>query len=254
MALYVYKKKVPHPHKALINKVSYLAIILGSAALFFSFYPILSYTIYSHFFLTQGIPHPVPGDSGVSSIEKAAGNVANDAIFSTNLVDFTKAASWFPTMEVQAAERKEFSVQEYTLSIPKLKIDTARVLVGGEDLLSGLVQFQPKVLPCEYGKVTILGHSTNPALAHFDGPRRYSSIFTYLPTLSPGDKISVKVGDYGCEYEVFEKFEISPDEVSVLAQQYDQPYLSLITCTPPGTTLRRLVVNARLVDLSTVKQ
>lgn len=254
MALYVYKKKVPRPHRRVVNKISYAAILVGSAALFFSFYPILSYSIYSKFFLQQGVPHPVPGDTQIASIEKASRNIANDTIFSTNLVDFTKAAAWFPTLEVQAAERTEFSVSEYTLSIPKIKIDSARVQVGGDDLLSGLVQYQPKVLPCEYGKVTILGHSTHPALAHFDGPRRYSSIFTYLPTLSPGDRISVTVGDYGCEYEVFEKFEISADEVSVLAQQYDQPYLSLITCTPPGTYLRRLVVNARLVDLSTTKK
>ncbi len=254
MPLYVYKKKVTHPHSKIINKISYIAIIIGSAALFFSFYPIISYSIYSKFFLTQGIPHPVPKNTDVATLEKASGNIASDTIFSTNLVDFTKAAAWFPAIEVQAAERKEFSVTEYSLSIPKIKVNNARVLVGGEDLLAGLIHYQPKVLPCEYGKVTILGHSTHPALAHFDGPKKYSSIFTYLPTLSPGDRISIKVGEYGCEYEVFEKFEVSPDEVSVLAQQYDQPYLSLITCTPPGTYLRRLVVNARLVDLSTVKQ
>ncbi|MFS8158912.1 MAG: sortase domain-bontaining protein, partial [Candidatus Roizmanbacteria bacterium] len=61
-------------------------------------------------------------------------------------------------------------------------------------------------------------------------------------------------GDVSCEYEVFEKFEVTPDQVSVLAQQYDKPYLTLITCTPPGTVLRRLIVNARLKSLPTNNQ
>jgi len=41
--------------------------------------------------------------------------------------------------------------------------------------------------------------------------------------------------------------ETLPEDVSILEQYYDGEYLSLITCVPPGTYLRRLVVRAKLV-------
>ena len=48
-------------------------------------------------------------------------------------------------------------------------------------------------------------------------------------------------------YQVEKMVEVSPEDVSVLEQQYDRERLSLITCVPPGTYLRRLVVRAGLI-------
>jgi len=40
--------------------------------------------------------------------------------------------------------------------------------------------------------------------------------------------------------------EVSPRDLSILAQRYDDSYLTLITCVPPGTYFKRLIVRARL--------
>jgi len=50
-------------------------------------------------------------------------------------------------------------------------------------------------------------------------------------------------------YQVIGLREVLPDDVSVLQQHYDSEYLSLITCVPPGTYLRRLVIKAKLTRI-----
>jgi sortase A len=43
-------------------------------------------------------------------------------------------------------------------------------------------------------------------------------------------------------------YEVLPTDLSVLEQKFDGRYLTMVTCTPPGTYLRRLVIKARIVD------
>ena len=255
MGLYSYHKKVSSPQRKMMSYFSYGSIVIGAVFLFWSVYPIISYQIYAQIFL-QDQSTDTGGQAGQTGrSDTSRSTFGNDSIFTTNLVDYTKAASWFPTFEdeVQPVQRT-FPITHYTLSIPKLGIEDAKVLLGGEDLSSALIHYLPRVMPCEYGKVAIFGHSTHPALAKLKGSNYYKSIFTYLPTISEGDIIILKTGTVTCEYQVFEKYEVMPDQVSVLAQQYDSPYLTLVTCTPPGTYLRRLIVNARLLNLPTDNQ
>ena len=101
-------------------------------------------------------------------------------------------------------------------------------------------------MPGEFGNVAIFGHSTLPQLY---SETDYKTIFTYLPSLEKGDKILIQVGDLQYVYEVFDMFVVSPDKISVLDQKYDASYVTLITCVPPGTWWKRLVVRAKLVQL-----
>lgn len=48
-------------------------------------------------------------------------------------------------------------------------------------------------------------------------------------------------------YKITEMYETAPDDLSPLAQTYNGRYLTLITCTPPGTYLRRLIIKASLI-------
>ena len=104
----------------------------------------------------------------------------------------------------------------------------------------------PRTLPGEYGNVAIFGHSTLPQLYN---SKDYKTIFTYLSSLEKGDKIYITVGDLEYEYEVGEMFVVMPDKISVLDQKYDASYVTLITCVPPGTWWKRLVVRAKLTQL-----
>ena len=75
----------------------------------------------------------------------------------------------------------------------------------------------------------------------------FATIFSTLPTLRQKDEIYVDYNNVKYKYSIEQMIEVSPDDVSILAQRYDDSYLTLITCTPPGTYLKRLIVRARLV-------
>ena len=50
-------------------------------------------------------------------------------------------------------------------------------------------------------------------------------------------------------YEVEDYFEVKPEEIDILEQHFDRQTLSLVTCVPPGTYLRRGILRARLVKI-----
>lgn len=246
MPLHVYVKEYHSTKKRMVNYASYVTLTVGSLLLFWSLYPILSFEIYSRLFIQQNLVAPVPKTESVSSLEQANTVLGSFSVFSNNLRDFTKATVWFPTVSQNQQIVKKPEVKEYNLSIPKLNIRLAKVVVDGEDLTKSLIQFMPQSLPGEYGNVVIFGHSTLPQLYN---AKDYKTIFTYLPSLEKGDKITVTVNDLEYEYEVFDMFVINPDQVSVLEQKQDASYLTLITCVPPGTYWKRLVIKAKLIQL-----
>ena len=159
-----------------------------------------------------------------------------------DLADYTKASNWFPGEKVTFA-RKENENLSYLFSIPKLGVKNAKVLVGMEDLKKSLIQYPGTVMPGKYGNTVIFGHSVLP---QFFNPKNYTSIFSTLPTLKTGDSILVEYNGIEYKYLVEQMIEVVPDDISILAQRYDDSYLTLITCVPPGTYLRRLIVRARL--------
>jgi len=167
---------------------------------------------------------------------------------SSNLRDFTQVSRWFPDKPQQNLDTNKIKINKYLLSIPKLNINQAIVTVGGDDLTKSLVHYLPTSLPGEYGNVVIFGHST---LSQLYNVKDYKTIFTFLPSLDPQnhDLIELKVGDLNYQYEVIEMFVVDPEEISVLDQKYDASYLTLITCVPPGTYFKRLVVRAKLIKL-----
>lgn len=244
MSLRVYLKQNNSFKRRIVNHFSYISLIVGMLLLFWSFYPVVSFELYSRFFIPQEVTSPVPPD-GVSSLKQATSVLGSYDVFSNNLRDFTQAHLWFPAQETQGAANN-FNVKDYYVSIPKINITKAHVVVGGEDLAKSLVHYLPRTMPGEYGNVSIFGHSTLPQLY---SATDYKTIFTYLPSLEKGDKILIQLGDLQYEYEVFDMFVVSPDKISVLDQKYDASYLTLITCVPPGTYWKRLVVKAKLTDL-----
>jgi len=246
MALHVYlKKKHYYGKKRTVNIFSYIFLIAGAFLLFWSFYPIVSFSIYSKLFLKKNINMPIAASTSESSLKEANSVLGAFNIFSNNLRDYTQASIWFPASP-QSSQMLGLSVKEYTLSIPKLNIKKAKVVVGGEDLAKSLVHYLPKSLPGEYGNVAIFGHSTLPQLYN---PKDYKTIFTYLSSLEKGDKIYINVGEFEYQYEVSTLFIVKPKDISVLDQKKDDSYLTLITCEPPGTWLERLVVTAKLTKI-----
>lgn len=161
-------------------------------------------------------------------------------------VDSYKPSTWFVGAKTVVSINSK--VDTYTISIPKLKIESATVKVGwrdaDEDLKKSLLALPTSGLPGVYGNAVIFGHS---ALPQFSSPKSYTSIFTFLMDLKKGDEMYVDADGVRYKYEVIEKKVVEPTDLSVLEQRYDAAYITLITCVPPGTTWKRGIIRGRLV-------
>jgi LPXTG-site transpeptidase (sortase) family protein len=115
-----------------------------------------------------------------------------------------------------------------------------------ESLREGVVHYPFTAPPEQYGNVFITGHSS---YSPWD-TGKYKDIFALLHKLDVGDQYFIYSKGKKYSYEVMEIFEIQPDDISVLNQPTDQKISTLMTCTPVGTTLRRLIVRADLVEVS----
>ncbi|MFH1827048.1 MAG: class D sortase [bacterium] len=243
MVLYVYRKKKTSKNAVIINRLSRLSILIGLLLMFWALYPVISFEVYSKLFIKRDILTSVPQEKTQKSETQSDFILGQSVAKSNNLRDYTKASEWFPESNVDVSV-SNLNVKEYVLSIPKLNINKAKVIVGEEDLKKSLVHFLPTSLPGENGNVVIFGHSTLPQLYDTND---YKTIFTYLPSLNEGDVIYINIGNENFEYRVSEIFVVKPDKVSVLNQDFEDSYLTLITCVPPGTYWNRLVVKSRLV-------
>lgn len=247
MPIRIYLKQNNSLKRRAINHFSYVFLVVGTLLLFWSFYPVISFELYSRLFIQQYVLSPVPSSGDIKSHKEADAVLGSYDAYSNNLRDFTQAHLWFPSNNMDGQKQSStFNVSNYDISIPKLNISQAHVVVGGEDLSKSLVHYLPRTMPGEFGNVAIFGHSTLPQL-YSEGD--YKTIFTYLPSLEKGDAVFVKIGDVEYEYKVTDMFVVNPDKISVLDQKYDASYLTLITCVPPGTYWKRLVVTSKLVKL-----
>lgn len=243
---YIYVKNTPKPQKfrkkILPQHKKFLASILmfGGLFLFISvLFPIIQFQIeYSSKF--NQIINPLS-----SQFYNRSGSVLGEI---NNNTDYTQLSSWFINDSgVTVPSIDTVAYASYTISIPKLKIDAANVLVGSSDLKKSLIQYPQTALPGQFGSPVIFGHSVLP---QFYNPKSYLTIFSTLYKLKTGDEIYIDYDSVHYKYVVSEMYEVQPTDLSVLEQRFDGRYLTLITCSPPGTILRRLVIKAQIADNS----
>ncbi len=160
-------------------------------------------------------------------------------IVNTSL-DYTNSNTWF-------AGKAKSAVTDpivFNFSIPKLGIKDATVRNDHTDLKQSLILYPGTASPGDLGNAVIFGHSVLP---QFFNPKNYLTIFSTLHTLTPGETINITFGPATYTYKIIDMYQTHPDDLSPLAQSYDNRYLTLITCTPPGTYLRRLIIKAVLI-------
>lgn len=157
-------------------------------------------------------------------------------------LDYTDSNNWFLDALDQSSPTQPDKT--YSLSIPKLGITNALVVTSHTDLKKSLIQYPGTALPGDLGNTVIFGHSVLP---QFFNPKNYISIFSTLHTLSKGEEIIIASEGVTYRYLITDMYEVMPDNLQPLAQSYDSHRLTLITCTPPGTYLRRLIIKAELI-------
>lgn len=139
--------------------------------------------------------------------------------------------------------------QDFHLEIPKLAINTPIIPdVPGNDkeayfkaLEGGIAHYAGTKKPGEGGLIFIFGHSSFYPWAAGD----YKEIFKNLDELVVDDEILVWYNQKEYKYKVTETKVVLPTDVSVLnPTNFEQ--LTLMTCVPPGTKEKRLIIIAKL--------
>lgn len=143
---------------------------------------------------------------------------------------------------------------EERLIIPKLNIDVP-ILFGlnndsdsiMEGMNHGVVHWSipgASAMPGQIGNMVITGHSAGDIYTS----NQYKFIFSGLERLTENDLLYVDYGGIRYTYSVTSLETVEPTEVSKLVYATDKPMLTLITCTPLGTSRYRLLVSAEQIS------
>jgi len=206
---------------------------VGVTIILWTIWPIISFTLFDQVMYAKTID-PIIEESDVTIMPVSQADM--DVTANPN--------TWFPT---KPQKKVVAPVTSYTLSIPALGITNATIVISGDDLTQSLIHYGGTGLPGEYGNTVVFGHSTLPQF--FRGTKDYTSIFATLPTIQEGDDMYVTYDGVQFRYRVYEKVVVEPNDLSPLEQKFDDSYLTLVTCVPPGTYLYRLNVKAVLVRI-----
>lgn len=238
MSKVYYKQKRTLQSRTIVRTVGAIISVVGLLGTLYVFFPVLSWQLYLQpAFAANDITSPIPQTKLVNASTWES-LLEQTMHLGDNLDD---AKNWFANTAIQNSITP--SLAQYTISIPKLKITDAIVSTVDEDLANHLVNFQGTALPPDKGNSVIFGHSTLPQLYN---PKDYRTIFAYAHTLKIGDDILVTADNVSYKYTINNITIVDPDDTSVLAQNYDNSYLTIVTCTPPGTTWKRLIIKSTL--------
>ncbi len=241
MSLAIYIKKSPEEaYRAKIkrkkrDRVFGISILLvGFSAIIFASWPLLVWSLDLIPKLSSKIQTvPIPE----AKILSAKTSLAKDVQVTSDADGF----SYFVTNFRPNQKRPK----EFYLSIPKMKIENALVKVDAISFYESLALFPGTALPGEEGNAFITGHSVLP---QFNDPKNYREIFTNLPSLEIGDTVYAKMDGKTYQYLVQYKKVVDPKDTSVLAPiAKGAKTLTLMTCVPPGTSFKRLVVVTSLI-------
>lgn len=243
MSKYYYKRKSANFSRKPFKIAGFIFLTAGFLLTAYIFSPLILWQIYFHrTFAYQGIRTPIPKSTVADSsiIENLIANAKN----TINGVDYTNAENWFPSVRVNKLGKKGApKVYYYTLSIPKIQIDNALVSTVDNNVGVHLVNYQGTTIPGDLGNAVIFGHSTLPQLFN---PKDYKTIFANLYKLKTGDEITTYVNGVSYSYKIYNINVVDPSDTSLFFQTFDNSYITLVTCTPPGTVWKRLIIKAAL--------
>lgn len=138
------------------------------------------------------------------------------------------------------------------LIIPKLNIDVpVHFGIQLSEVMSamnnGVAHYRiagASAYPGEIGNTVITGHSAGDVYS--SNPYKY--IFSGLERLEDGDLIYINYNSVRYTYQVVKKEVVEPSNVAALVVATDKPILTLVTCTPLGTSRYRLLVTAEQIS------
>lgn len=142
--------------------------------------------------------------------------------------------------------------REFAVVIPKIvvnaeifpEIDSSNPQEFLPILKKGVAHAKGSAYPDQDDNVFLFAHSTDA----FYNVGHYNAVFFLIGKLEKGDEIDIFFKDKRYKYEVTEKAVVSPEMLGQYVKEHTGgKTLTLQTGYPPGTTLKRLLVIARLV-------
>jgi sortase A len=114
-------------------------------------------------------------------------------------------------------------------------------------LRQGVAHAKGSSFPGQMGNTYLFAHSTDA----FYNVGRYNAVFYLIGKLKPGDEVYIYYKNQKFTYKVYDKKVVDPTAVGYLGTlKNNVNTLTLQTCYPPGTTLKRLVVLAEETEYS----
>lgn len=140
----------------------------------------------------------------------------------------------------------------FSVIIPKIEVNApvvpnVSVSVEKEYMLalrSGVAHAQETALPGEVGNIFLFAHSS----LNFWQLGPYATVFNMLKKLEKNDVVILYYKGNAYEYLVYEMDVVPGWDTSPFDAEYDRSVVTLITCDPPGTTLNRRVIKAKLIN------
>ena len=112
-----------------------------------------------------------------------------------------------------------------------------------EALQTGVAHAEGTAFPGEGGHIYMFAHSTD----YVWNVGSYNAVFYLLYKLEVGDEVNIFYKGQRFVYKVTGKEIINPDQVDYITRKTDKEFLTLQTCWPPGTTLKRQMIFAERV-------
>ena len=141
----------------------------------------------------------------------------------------------------------------FSIVIPKIAAN-AKILANVDPtdekiylplLRKGVAHAEGTAFPGEGGHIFLFAHSTD----YFWNVGAYNAVFYLLGKLERGDEINIFYKGQRYLYKVVDKKIVDPKQVEYLTRKSNKEFLTLQTCWPPGTTLKRFLVFAvRMVE------
>lgn len=140
----------------------------------------------------------------------------------------------------------------FSIVIPKIganakilsNIDASDEKIYLDALNKGVAQAAGTKFPGEDGHIFLFAHSTD----YFWNVGTYNAIFYLLNKLQKGDEIDLFFKGQRHIYNVIGSVVADPSQVEYLTRKSNREFLTLQTCWPPGTTLKRLLIFATKVS------
>ncbi len=137
---------------------------------------------------------------------------------------------------------------DFSIVIPKIganakvqpNIDASDEKIYLDALNKGVAHTLGTAYPGEGGHIFLFAHSTD----YFWNVGSYNAIFYLLYKLGKGDEVNLFYQGQRYVYRVIGSEVVDPSQVQYLTRKTNQEFLTLQTCWPPGTTLKRLLIFA----------